>query len=66
MIQVAGERDIGCQETALMLLGKPLYSCTNSFLCTSLDGSRMVRTGQDDENQAEQAFDPSVLDHYAT
>ena len=28
MIQVAKERDIGSQETARMLLGKPLYSST--------------------------------------
>ena len=66
MIQVIGERDIGSQETAHMLLGKPLYSCTYSFLCVSLDGSRRVRTGDDDENQGDQALDPSVLDHYAT
>ena len=67
MIQVAGERDIGSQETAHMLLGKPLYSCTYSFLCVSLDGSRRVRTGdEDDENRGDQALDPSVLEHYAT
>ena len=42
MIQVAGERDIGSQETAHMLLGKPLYSCTYSFLCVSLDGSLRI------------------------
>ena len=35
MIQVAGERDMGSQETAHMLLGKPLYSYTYSFLCVS-------------------------------
>ena len=67
MIQVAGERDIGSQETAHMLLGKPLYSWTYSFLSVSLDGSRRVRTGDEhDENQGDQALDPSVLDHYAT
>ena len=61
MIQVAGE------ETARMLLGKPLYSRTYSFLCVSLDGSRRVRTGdEDDENQGDQALDPSELDHYAS
>ena len=50
-----------------MLLGKPLDSCTCSFLCTSLDGSRRVCIGQDDhENQTDQALDPSILDHYAT
>ena len=66
MIQVVGERDIGSQETAHLLLGKPLYSCTFSFLCVSLDGSRRVRTGKDDnDNQGDEASDPSVLDHYA-
>ena len=67
MSQVAGERDIGSQETAHMLLGKPLYSCTYSFLCVSLDGSRKLRIGEEgDENQGDQALDPSALDHYAT
>ena len=67
IIQDAGERDMGSQETAHMLLGKPLYSYTYSFLCVSLDGSRRVWTGDEDvENQGDQALDPSVLDHYAT
>lgn len=67
MIQVAGERDIGCQETAHMLLGKLLYSRTYSFLSVSLEGSHRVRTKEDDDgNQGDQALDPSVLDHYAT
>ena len=61
MIQVVGERDIGSQETAHLLLGKPLYSST--FACVSLDGSRRVRTGQDEnDNQGDEALDPSVLD----
>ena len=56
MIEVAGERDLGSQETAHMPLGKPLYSCTYSFLCVSLDGSRRVRTAdEDDEKQGDQA-----------
>ena len=66
MIQVVGERDIGSHETAHLLLGKPLYSSTFSFLCVSLDGSRRVRTGQDEnDNQGDEALDPSVLDTYA-
>ena len=70
MIQVVGERDIGSQKkkTAHLRLGKPLenHSSTFSFLCVSLDGSRRVRTGQDDnDNQGYDALDPSVLDHYA-
>jgi len=67
MIYVAGERDIGSQESAHTILGNLLYSCTYSFLCASLDGSRRVRIGDDDdENQGDQAIDPLVLDHYAT
>ena len=67
MIQVAGERDIGSQETAHMLLGRPLYSCTYSFLCISLDGSQRVRGRQEEEvNQGDSALDPSVRDHYAS
>ena len=67
MIQVAGERDIGSQETAHMLLGKPLYSCTYSFLCISLDGSQRVRGGQGEEvTHGDSALDPSLCDHYAS
>ena len=33
MIQVVRERDLGSQETAHLLLGRPLYSSTFSFLC---------------------------------
>ena len=67
MIQVAGERDIGSQETAHMLLGKSLYSCTYSFLCISLDGSQRVRGGQGEEvNHGDSALDPSLRDHYAS
>ena len=66
MIEVAGERDLGSQETAHMPLGKPLYSCTYSFLCVSLDGSRFRTADEDNEKQGDQALDPSVLDHYAT
>ena len=66
MIQVVEERDIGSQETAHMLVGKPLYCSSLFFLCVSLDGSRRVRTGQDDDdNQGDKPLDPSVLDHYA-
>lgn len=67
IIQFAGERDMGSPETAHLLLGKPLYSCSYSVLCVSLDGSRRVRTGEDDdENQGDKVLDPSVLDHCAT
>ncbi|XP_078352432.1 uncharacterized protein LOC144637171 [Oculina patagonica] len=67
MIQVVGDRDIGSQETAHLLLGKPLYSSTFSFLCVSLDGSRRVRTGQDEnDNQGDEALDPALVDTYAS
>ena len=56
MIQVVGDRDFGSQETAHLLLGKPLYSSSFSFICVSLDGSRQVRGYQDnDSNQGDQA-----------
>ena len=67
MIQVVGDRDIGSQETAHLLLGKPLYSSTFAFLCVSLDGSRRVRIGQDEnDNQGDEALDPSIIDNYAS
>ena len=67
MIEVVGDRDIGSQETAHLLLGKPLYSSTFAFLCVSLDGSRRVRTGQDEnDNQGDEALDPSLIDNYAS
>ena len=69
MIQVVGKRDIGSQKkTAHLRLGKPLenHSSTFSSLCVSLDGSRRVYTGHDDnDNQGDEALDPSVLDYYA-
>ena len=50
-----------------MLLGKPFYSCTYTFLCVSLDGCRRVPTGEDDDKlQRGQALDSSMLDHYTS
>jgi len=37
IIQFAGERDMGSQETAHLLLG----TCSYSVLCVSLDGEMM-------------------------
>ena len=42
MIKSIGERDFSAQETAHMLLGLPLYSCTYSFVTISLDNSRSI------------------------
>ena len=51
MIQVAGERDIGSQETVRMLLGKPLYSSTYLFLCLSrYNGDEHEDDNSDDDN----------------
>jgi len=53
-------------QTAHLLLGKPLNSNLYSHFFVSLDGSRKVRTGQDDnDNQREEVLNLSVLDHYA-
>ena len=42
MIKSIGERDFSAQETAHMLLGLPLYSCTYTFTTILLDNSRSV------------------------
>lgn len=63
LLLFAGERDMGSQETAHLLLG----TCSYSVHGVSLDGSRRVCTGEDDdENEGDKALDSSVLDHYAT
>ena len=50
-----------------MVFRKPLYNCTHSFLCISLDGSQRVGGGQGEEvNQGDSALDPSLSDHYAS
>lgn len=69
MLRAVGERDFCAQETAHMLSSLPLYSCTYSFVCISLEGSCTVRTHTSDRN-AEQsaqqpATDPSILEWYA-
>ena len=44
-----------------------ILALTPFLICVSLNGSRRVRTGEDDdENQGDKALDPAVLDHYAT
>ena len=42
MIKSIGERDFSAQETAHMLLGLPLYSCTYTFATVSLDDSKTI------------------------
>ena len=47
---IAGERDLGRQETAHLLLGKPLYSSTYSFLCvSSYNGDEHEDDNRDDD-----------------
>ena len=56
MIQIAGERDLGSQETARMLLWKPLYSSTYSFLCvSSYNGDEHEDDNSDDYSEEEPA-----------
>ena len=64
MLRVVGERDFSAQETAHMLKGLPLYSCTYSFVCISLDGSCAIQTeaiDQDDQTAQQAATNLSSL-----
>ena len=61
MIQVAGERDMGAQETAHLLLQEPLYRCTYSFVPVSLDGNRRINH----EDPTSEALDESLINLYA-
>lgn len=68
MLRVVGERDFSAQETAHMLKGLPLYSCTYSFVCISLDGSCAIQTeaiDQDDQTAQQAATNLSLFDCYA-
>ena len=62
MIQVAGERDFGAQETAHILQSLPLYSCTFYFVTLSLDGSRPIQT--DTQTPEDSSTKPSILETY--
>jgi Fe-S cluster biosynthesis and repair protein YggX len=63
MIQVAGDRDMAAQETALMLLSLPLVGCTFSFVTISLDKTRKVNI--DTENEGDEVLQKSALQEYA-
>ena len=65
MIGAVGERDISAQETAHLLLSEPLNSCTYSFVCVSLDGSRQICDIQRDSEDSSGTI-PSLLDLYAS
>lgn len=57
MLRAVGERDFSAQETAHMLKGLPLSSCTYSFVCILLDDSCAIQTettSQDNEQLAQQ------------
>ena len=66
MIKVAGDRDMGAQETAHLLLQEPLYHCTYSFVTVSLDESRKInhKQGKEDSESGE-VLDPSILSLYS-
>ena len=68
MLRFVGERDFSAQETAHLLLSLPLYSCTYSFVCVSLDGSSAIQT-QTNTNGAQSAqqsaTETSLLERYA-
>ena len=60
MIRSIGERDFGAQETAHMLQGLPLISCTFTFITLSLTGSRRIV-----QDSGELVVQSSLLDHYS-
>ena len=68
MLCVVGVCDFSAQETAHMLMGLPLYSCTYSFVCISLDGSCAIQTeatDQDDQTAQQAATNLSLFNCYA-
>ena len=58
MIQVVGERDFGAQETAHILQGLPLYSCTFNFVRWQQTNSNRCKTPEDTSTK------PSILETY--
>ena len=66
MIGAVGERDISAQETAHLLLSEPLNSCTYSFVCVSLDGSRPICCNTHKDSEDSSGTSPSLLDLYAS
>ena len=65
MLRCIGERDFSAQETAHQLLSEPLYSCTYTFVCVSLDGSRQVCDQSGDQSDTTLVTNPSTLQLYA-
>ena len=66
MIGAVGEREISAQETAHLLLSEPLNSCTYSFVCVSLDGSRPICCNAHKDSEVSSGTSPSLLDLYAS
>ena len=64
MIKSIGERDFSAQETAHMLLGLPLYSCTYTFTTLCLDNSRTI-TIHSNVSSSEMSTTLSIIDFYA-
>ena len=65
MLRSIGERDFSAQETAHLLLSEPLYSCSYSFVCISLDGSRQICDQSDNQPDTTPVTNPSTLQLYA-
>ena len=63
MIKSIGERDFSAQETAHMLLGLPLYSCTYTFATVSLDDSKVVEIQHTSETRMSTKL--SIVQFYA-
>ena len=64
MIKVAGDRDVGAQKTAHLLLQEPLYRCTYSFVGVSLDGNRRINH-EDGRHVGNEALDQSLMNLYS-
>ena len=64
MIKSIGERDFSAQETAHMLLGLPLYSCTYTFVTVILDEMKTVEI-QRSLSQTKMSTKLSIVEYYA-
>ena len=61
-IKPAGDRDMGAQETAHMLLSSPFVGCTYNFVTVCLENSRKVVLENDEHGETLQN---SVIVEYA-
>jgi hypothetical protein len=64
MIKSIGERDFSAQETAHMLLGLPLYSCTFSFATVAIDSIKTIEI-QNNGTRTKISHKMSIVEAYA-